>query len=1654
MQDDMSVDEGAPHDKGSSEPKARRASRWDVKPPDMQDDMSVDEGAPHGKGSSELKARRASRWDVKPPGMQDDMSVGESMPHGKGAIPSKVRETSRWDVKPSDKQDKRIDKVAPHDKGPSQPKGRKTRWDVKPPGMQDDMSVDEGAPHGKGSSEPKARRASRWDVKPPGMQDDMSVDEGAPHDKGSSEPKARRASRWDVKPPDMQDDMSVDEGAPHGKGTIPSKVRETSRWDVKPSDKQDTRIDKVAPHDKGSSELKARRASRWDVKPPGMQDDMSVDEGAPHGKGAIPSKVRETSRWDVKPSDMQDKLAPKRKQRPDVTDGKPTEVGVRREKRMRERSHSVPIFLPSESSPSEVDRFSKRIRQADESLFVIAPQKDRGESGDSQKDTANQIDTGRLHPPVTGKGYTDGSIASLPSVQGANRIRQRSRSLSALSPEQEQRRLQVDTPLFILSPSPDGGDGDWNSLQQIRLHEPAWAQSAVSGVPPTNTHDMLIDETASHDQGSRQPKVRESRLDVKPSTPVSDTENTLVSKGKWKQQLDVTPETPMEVGVQRKKRMRERSHSVPIFLPSESSPSEADRFSKRIRQADESLFVIAPQKGSGKSGDSQKGTADQIDTGRLRPSLKQPQFGDITGKATTDSGIALVPGKGANRTRQRSQSLPVLSPGLEQRRLQVDTPLFVLSPSPDGGDGDWDGLQQIRSPEPAWPQSVFSNVPPTGAALTYESTVAVPPETTFPILLPIPPGQTVTSVTATTPTADSGIDSNVVGSEAVVLRDAGGNTHTSILGTSGSIPENGTRTDTAMVIPSNSRSKEQGTLTESDGVKPYDVDKYDDEWQSDSAPSTEMKVAQAGEPSKPPVQQERQTGHNASARISATHSASRRSSASTTSDAGTSIDGRSTQSAGESSNQLPIQTLGANASPTLQQTTVADKVLDAAPGNRGRSKSAVLSQPQVAKRVRSSSEDRLRPGGLDAAGLEHGIWQSGPAPSKEMKVTQVSEAPASQVSEASAQREWATGYDASATISVEHPASRRGSASTASDAGTSIDGRSTQSAGESSNQLLAQTLEANASPTLQQTTVADKVLDAAPGNRGRSKSAMLLQPQVAKRVRSSSEDRLRSGGLDAAGLEHGIWQSGPAPSKEMKVAQVSEAPASQVSETSAQQEWATGYDASATISVEHPASRRGSASTASDAGTSIDGRSTQSAGESSNQLPPQTLEASPTLQQTTVADKVLDAAPGNRGRSKSAVLSQPQVAKRVRSSSEDRLGLGGLDAAGLEHGIWQSGPAPSKEMKVAQVNEAPALQVSEASVQQEWATGYNASATMSAAHSASRRGSASTTSTINSMMADERERTLPLPPTESAGANRSLNSDLPSAVEQKPSGMKSAVMTLTTAILDGDGRPRPTEQTSPARAALTNPEKSDGTNALAAYADQRNADNLEGNAGVDPLSVGQADLMSKTGKEKPAQAGENIPEPVASSSSNVPSRGQTDQEQNSEPTEMTSLTRPGPSMAAATPRDAAPEQDMRHGWLRKAIAAELPSVMNEQLGISVDEAHISVGTPGHERKITHVARGTAPTDAVNKAQLDEAVARVDRDASAGIAAAMAVAGLPQPTLPGKSLATFAGATYRGQYGAALGISHITPNNRWVFKLAANANGRGYFGAAVSGGFQW
>ena len=115
---------------------------------------------------------------------------------------------------------------------------------------------------------------------------------------------------------------------------------------------------------------------------------------------------------------------------------------------------------------------------------------------------------------------------------------------------------------------------------------------------------------------------------------------------------------------------------------------------------------------------------------------------------------------------------------------------------------------------------------------------------------------------------------------------------------------------------------------------------------------------------------------------------------------------------------------------------------------------------------------------------------------------------------------------------------------------------------------------------------------------------------------------------------------------------------------------------------------------------------------------------------------------------------------------------------------------------------------------------------------------------------------------------------------------------------------------------------------------------------------------------------------------------------------------------------------------------------------------VSVGSAGAERQITNVAAGTAPTDAVNVQQLNNTVHSARQDAMGGVAAAMAVAGLPQSTLPGRTFMAISGSTYGNEYGTAIGASYMTKDGKWVVKGAVNTSSRGEVGAVVGGGFYW
>ncbi|HEZ2131126.1 TPA: YadA family autotransporter adhesin [Neisseria meningitidis] len=128
-----------------------------------------------------------------------------------------------------------------------------------------------------------------------------------------------------------------------------------------------------------------------------------------------------------------------------------------------------------------------------------------------------------------------------------------------------------------------------------------------------------------------------------------------------------------------------------------------------------------------------------------------------------------------------------------------------------------------------------------------------------------------------------------------------------------------------------------------------------------------------------------------------------------------------------------------------------------------------------------------------------------------------------------------------------------------------------------------------------------------------------------------------------------------------------------------------------------------------------------------------------------------------------------------------------------------------------------------------------------------------------------------------------------------------------------------------------------------------------------------------------------------------------------------------------------------------------------------DEGALNVGSKDANKpvRITNVARGVKEGDVTNVAQLkgvaqnlNNRIDNVDGNARAGIAQAIATAGLAQAYLPGKSMMAIGGGTYRGEAGYAIGYSSISDTGNWVIKGTASGNSRGHFGTSASVGYQW
>jgi autotransporter adhesin len=118
---------------------------------------------------------------------------------------------------------------------------------------------------------------------------------------------------------------------------------------------------------------------------------------------------------------------------------------------------------------------------------------------------------------------------------------------------------------------------------------------------------------------------------------------------------------------------------------------------------------------------------------------------------------------------------------------------------------------------------------------------------------------------------------------------------------------------------------------------------------------------------------------------------------------------------------------------------------------------------------------------------------------------------------------------------------------------------------------------------------------------------------------------------------------------------------------------------------------------------------------------------------------------------------------------------------------------------------------------------------------------------------------------------------------------------------------------------------------------------------------------------------------------------------------------------------------------------------------------VSFGTPGNERRLTNVAAGVNPTDAVNVSQLSGLTSGFQSqitglqgqitsnlsESRRGIAATAALASVATPSAPGKTTMAMNASTYEGQAGFGIALTHrLAWTDIPVYVSGAYGNGGG------------
>jgi autotransporter adhesin len=144
-----------------------------------------------------------------------------------------------------------------------------------------------------------------------------------------------------------------------------------------------------------------------------------------------------------------------------------------------------------------------------------------------------------------------------------------------------------------------------------------------------------------------------------------------------------------------------------------------------------------------------------------------------------------------------------------------------------------------------------------------------------------------------------------------------------------------------------------------------------------------------------------------------------------------------------------------------------------------------------------------------------------------------------------------------------------------------------------------------------------------------------------------------------------------------------------------------------------------------------------------------------------------------------------------------------------------------------------------------------------------------------------------------------------------------------------------------------------------------------------------------------------------------------------------------------------------------AVAAgSVQYATNADGSVNYGQVNMGNGQAPNGTRISNVAPGVAPTDAVNLGQLSAAqsqlqgqISSTQRIAYSGVAMATAMSSLPQAMTPGKTLLAVGVGNYSGYSAMAVGFSSRSDNGKWVYKVNGGYSGT-KFNIGVGVGYEF